>query len=483
MWQKIGMIVLMIGLVFSLAAPVLAQQASGANIQVIFNKARLTFPESVTFTLQAESQSEISEVYLRYGTNGRSCTQGAARQKVELTTGTSIDVEWTWDFRKSRNLPSGAQVWWQWEITDKSGDTLQTEQQVLIIEDPNFTWKSVTAHNVSVFWAKGSQQFGENMLALAVQSLKNLEEQAGIRPQGAVRLTLYPTFEDVRNAVLFTPDWMGGVAYSDFSVILIGLPDDDEDWAREVIPHELAHLVTGERVFNCLGVTLPTWLEEGLAVYSEGPTSSPDYDSLQDALEDGTLPSLRTLAAGFAASSTKANQAYAYSGQVLHFMIAEYGPEKMADLLATMQSGKTIDAALSEVYGFDTDGLDAAFRTFRGVETTAPALSDVTATPAPTAVPTMALWTASFGFTPTTTPTLSATPAPTETVAATDVPPPSSTYTAPPETPVAAETLAASTQKTPTASSGGAGSPLRCLGGAGLTGGVFTLMRFLRRTR
>ena len=33
--------------------------------------------------------------------------------------------------------------------------------------------------------------------------------------------------------------------------------------------HELAHLLLAEVTFNCFG-RLPTWLNEGLAVYSEG---------------------------------------------------------------------------------------------------------------------------------------------------------------------------------------------------------------------
>ena len=33
--------------------------------------------------------------------------------------------------------------------------------------------------------------------------------------------------------------------------------------------HELAHLLVEEVTFNCFG-GLPTWLDEGLAVYAEG---------------------------------------------------------------------------------------------------------------------------------------------------------------------------------------------------------------------
>ena len=37
--------------------------------------------------------------------------------------------------------------------------------------------------------------------------------------------------------------------------------------------HELAHLLVRELTFNCFG-GLPTWLNEGLATYSEGSMAS-----------------------------------------------------------------------------------------------------------------------------------------------------------------------------------------------------------------
>ena len=188
------------------------------------------------------------------------------------------------------------------------------------------------------------------------------------------------------------------MAIFEHGVIMAGIPDGEIDWAKEVIPHELAHLVIAEQVFNCLGTELPTWLSEGLAVSTEGPISDYDQKLMETALERGSLPMLRTLTAGFPSDSQKASQAYAMSGAVVRFMLAEYGPEKLASLLSAIQSGLRIDQALLKVYGFATDGLDQAWRASLGYSVDLP-LELVTPTPiaARTVVPTIALWSPVLG--------------------------------------------------------------------------------------
>jgi hypothetical protein len=58
----------------------------------------------------------------------------------------------------------------------------------------------------------------------------------------------------------------------------------------------------------------------------------------------------------------QANLAYGQSGAVVKFIIDQYGPDAMAQLLAIFADGAIYDEALIEALGVDTDGLDNAFR-------------------------------------------------------------------------------------------------------------------------
>ena len=91
----------------------------------------------------------------------------------------------------------------------------------------------------------------------------------------------------MQDAVLYIQDWAGGVAFPEYSTILMGVPPNiAEDWGRSTIRHELAHLVVGKFGHSCVGGHRPTWLEEGLAMYAEGEPSS----TVTSELEQATKP-------------------------------------------------------------------------------------------------------------------------------------------------------------------------------------------------
>jgi hypothetical protein len=56
------------------------------------------------------------------------------------------------------------------------------------------------------------------------------------------------------------------------------------------------------------------------------------------------------------------NLFYGQSWSLVSFLVDTYGADKFAALFAEMKSGKTTDAALEAVYGFDQDGLEDEWR-------------------------------------------------------------------------------------------------------------------------
>jgi hypothetical protein len=123
----------------------------------------------------------------------------------------------------------------------------------------------------------------------------------------------------------------------------------------------LTHLVVRQATFSPYG-QLPVWLDEGLAMYNEGELD-PDFRSCLDgAILADELISVRSLCSPFSAYSEKACLSYAESYSLVEYLLDNYGQDKMLDLLALLKQGSTYDEALTEVYGFDMDGLDAHWR-------------------------------------------------------------------------------------------------------------------------
>ncbi len=462
-------------LVFSYLPGLLPQSA----IAVTSNQATLNFPDSITFSLDANSDSPIESVVLQYRAIGQSCQDSYSTQAIDFDPAAEVSLTWDWEFKHSGSLPPGTQIEWQWEIRDTSGATMLTDKQTLIVEDNQFAWRIAGRDGVFVYWVTGNQSFGNGLLELAVSGLDRLATNVGMRPAGDVRINVYPDLDSLRATIFYAPEWLGGVAYSEYRIVMTSIAPGEDDWAAEVIPHELAHLVTGELTFNCYGAHIPTWLEEGLAVYAEGPTSDSDIQRVKNALKNGDLEPLHNLTSGFPAQDAQAALAYAQSGQVVGFMVNTYGAEKMSALLAAIKSGETFEKALGQVYDLETDELDSAWRVslgFAPLPTSQP--TQPVATVERTAVPTLALWTSvvQTGATATIIPTEIVTP--TETLAPTDTPVPP-TATPPP-------TVAASSTPAPTQPSAASQPALPCAGGMILPLGWGVMLfskRFSKKSR
>ena len=102
---------------------------------------------------------------------------------------------------------------------------------------------------------------------------------------------------------------------------------------------------------------------------------------------DDTVLTVRSLNGGFSELSDKANLSYSQSQSIVNFLIETYGQEKLTQLLAALRDAKPIDDALLEVYGFDTDGLEDAWRQSVGAAPRAVS-AQPTSQPTPTFVPT-----------------------------------------------------------------------------------------------
>jgi hypothetical protein len=140
-------------------------------------------------------------------------------------------------------------------------------------------------------------------------------------------------------------------------------------------------VLVGHLTFSCLGF-IPNWLNEGLAMYGEGGLQSGQQAQLDQAKTAGQLPSLRSLAGGFSETSDRANLSYAESYSVVNYLINTYGRDKMTSFLLALRDGASTDAALHSAFGFDTDGLEDAWRT--SINATA-RVGTANPTPVPTA--------------------------------------------------------------------------------------------------
>ncbi|MCB9006432.1 MAG: hypothetical protein H6656_03500 [Ardenticatenaceae bacterium] len=358
--KKFVPIVILFVLILAWAGSTQAQ----TNITVTRNEAQVDFPQSVTFQLELEDASDVASVSLVYEVDRLSCLEADTAVPVELS---GNQAEWTWEMVRSGNPPPGATLSWQWQLTDRSGNVTTTEEQNHTFIDDRFDWQTVSGPNIRLHWYEGDE-VGPILLDAAVAGLDQLQNEMGITLDSEVQLFIYGDSGDMRDAVLYIQDWAGGVAFSDYNIILIGVPPRiAESWGRPTVRHELAHLVIGQFGRSCVGGSRPTWLNEGLAVYAEGEPSETIQEDLANAIEKNSFEPVRSLNGAFSSHGPEAGIAYSQSYSVVKYLLESYGQEQMQDLLLTLAQGTGYDEALEAVYGFNVDGLEQAWRKSLGL--------------------------------------------------------------------------------------------------------------------
>jgi hypothetical protein len=254
-------------------------------------------------------------------------------------------------------------VGYWWTVTDDKGVRIETEMTKISVNDARYSWQSLTEGKVTLYWYEGDETFAWELMDVARQTLVLLAENTGAELEKPVNIYIYASSQDLLGAMIFPQEWTGGVAYTRFSTIAIGIPQENLDWGKRAMVHEFTHLVIHQMVFNPYN-DLPTWLDEGLAMYAEGGLE-PVFAALLDkaTAEDG-LVSVRSLSSPFSAYANEASLSYAESYSLVEYLVSNYGQGKMLMLLNTFGEGSSYDGALESVYDFDSDGLDVLWQDY-----------------------------------------------------------------------------------------------------------------------
>jgi hypothetical protein len=348
----------------------------------------ISFPNSISFGVDLESDAEISTIQLLYGTTQDTCGNVIAIALPEFTPGKKVHATWDWDMRQSGGEPPGATIWWQWEIKDSAGNNLLTGKKTITWLDTTHPWKDLSQGMIRLHYYTGDTSFGNTLLDAAVSALDRLSSDTGIKPNHPIDLYIYADQQDMKDAVLYEPGWTGGLAYPEYNSVIIGIAPADVEWGKRTEAHELTHVLVGNFTFTCLG-SMPTWLVEGLAVYGEGGPETSGVSYFEQNKTDNTLLSFRVLSGGFSEDPNKADLSYSQSYYMVNYLIEKYGKDKLISFLKLLQNGGDLSDSLSSTYGFDLSGFEKEWRASLSLPALVENITEATATPTiiPTIIP------------------------------------------------------------------------------------------------
>lgn len=370
------------------SGPATVAASAPASKAAITNKgAGISFPNTIAFTAHIQTQDPIGRVTLEYGVQGLSCATVTAKAFPKFTDAKAQDVTWTWDMHKSGPLPTGAGIWYRWRVTDKSGAEKVSTTYNITWLDRSHNWQSKTQGNITLHWYNGTAQFAQSLLSSAVSSMATLGQTTGLSGKFPANLYIYANASDLKDALLYEPSWIGGAAFPAYNIVLIGISTAQLDWGKRAEAHELTHLLVGQFTFSCVSV-VPTWLNEGIAVYGQGGPEADAVAMFNSAVSSNKLLPARTLDGGFSAEPGKADLSYSESYSLVNYLVKTYGKDKMRALFEALQGGLSTEAALRSVYGFGLQAFEDKWRASLGLAPTLSSAEELAPSPQPTVVPT-----------------------------------------------------------------------------------------------
>jgi hypothetical protein len=361
MINKARLLALAVCLFLALLVPSLVRAQGG--LAVLNSSAQAEFPLRLNFSLSAGSDTNITDIRLHYRVEQVGFAQVTSEVYMEFVPASSVNINWSLEMVKIGGLPPGSSVEYWWTVGDAGGGRVETAPAQVRFDDTRYSWQSLTEDKVTICWYQGDQSFAQALMLTAQQALARLAGDTGAELEKPVRLYIYASAQDLQGAMIYPQEWTGGVAFTRYGVMAIGIAPDNVDWGKRAVAHELTHLVIHQITLNPY-IDLPVWLDEGLAMHTEGPLEAVFSDALSGAIAKNSLISVRSLSSPFSAYTDKSVLSYAQSYSLVDFLITNYGQGKMLELLNTFRQGSSYDGALESVYGFDMDGLDALWRNY-----------------------------------------------------------------------------------------------------------------------
>ena len=352
------------------------QDAAGqGTITVIDKGVENQFPDGLRFHLEAQSSSPIEEirVYVRkLGQSSRSVYRTMEFEPGERISGESLFQSKT----ANEFIPTGTRLSYYFDIRTADGQRLETEPEVLVYLNRGLDWDSVSDGLINVYFyhhTGESENRANEVLEVAAETYAKMGPILGVELTEPMNLVVYSDYGDMRMALppasrvaqrhLRTL----GQAHANERTLLVDGSNDVfvGDNILSTTAHEFTHLLVADAAGSAYGQVY-TWLNEGLAVYSEGGANTEFDIYVNTAIRNDSVPPLASLRT-YAGTPEETLRNYGLGHSVVTYMLNTYGQEPMTALFASIRTVHNFEKALAEAYGLTIIELDNEWRASLGL--------------------------------------------------------------------------------------------------------------------
>jgi hypothetical protein len=255
-------------------------------------------------------------------------------------------------------------------VTLDDGTVVSGPTTTILYEDTRFDWKTLQGDHVLVHWVEGDSGFGQRIVRIADQAIKDASELLGVKETEPIDFFVYAdrtSFYDVLGPAL--QENIGGIALPEIRTLFANIPPSSvtDPWVGIVVPHELTHLVFDTATHNPYH-SPPHWLDEGLADYLAHGYDASTRASVERAVRADAIMPLHALVGQFPSPPDLFTLAYDESVSAIDYLIRIHGQDALVKLIRSYAGGVSDDAAFSAALGVDAARFEAAWLADLGVK-------------------------------------------------------------------------------------------------------------------
>lgn len=340
----------------------MAHAASNA-IQVTSQMDSVAFPKSIDFRISAvDSSSNIVQAIVYVASDDATHSIQNTPYPVPFRHARTISIDYHDDISGNNFITPGTPMQYYWLLQDSAGNTYTGATQYFMLIDSRFPWQHLTAGQVTVNWYHRPQDFGQTLLADATGDINRISGVLGGGLPHPINLWVYETPTDFHGALAPNSyEWVGGIAFPSLREAFISVADTSDTTLIRDMPHELTHLVFHQLIAQ--GIPVPTWFDEGLAVYNQQYHEPEMTASLDEALASHSLLRLTSISFSFPSDANQAYLAYAQSWNLISYMYNTFGQPKMGRLIQLLNNPTgDFSEDLTKAIGEDTLHLENQWR-------------------------------------------------------------------------------------------------------------------------
>ena len=346
-------------------------QADGGDISVSRQGVENRFPDGLRFYIDAESSgSPIEEirVYVRkLGQSSRSVYRPA-----KLKEGQSVSWEAMFKSQEGNEyIPTGTRLSYYFDIRTEDGGGLETEPEITVYLNRGLEWESVSDGLINVYYYRHNRQSegrAQAVLEVAADTYELMQPILGVELTEPMNIVVYSDYDDMRAALRPSSQVAAeqlrtlGQAFTNERTLLVDGSSDlfSGDNTLTTAAHEFTHLLVADAAGSAYR-SIHTWLNEGLAVYSEQNPDSQFDSFLNAAIASDSVPPLSSLRT-YAGTPRETLRNYGVGHSVATYMVETYGAGKMAALFAGVRETRNMERTLESVYGLTIHELDNEWR-------------------------------------------------------------------------------------------------------------------------